>query len=132
MTEWIYVPTESEYKDALKTVEMYEKYQKHLQWAKRELSSELQNFCDVKFKIDKDKRIVVFAGLTNSGQLKLGIAKCSYEDVFEVDIGKLIAVRRALNKNIDDISNFLVIRGSTSIKMETDKLKEGYHIEQSR
>lgn len=96
-------PNEQEYKKALEVKEKYEKRQKELQWVKNELSRELQQFDQVKFEADKDKRIVVFSGITQTGKLKMAIAKCSVFDVFNKDIGKLIAVRRALKKDIDDV-----------------------------
>lgn len=96
-------PNEQEYKKALEVKEKYEKRQKELQWVKNELSRELQQFDQVKFEVDKDRGIVVFSGIAQTGKLKMAIAKCSVFDVFDKDIGKLIAVRRALKKDIDDV-----------------------------
>lgn len=96
-------PNEQEYKKALEVKEKYEKRQKELQWVKNELSRELQQFDQVKFEVDENKRVVVFSGVTQTGKLKMAIAKCGIFDVFNKDIGKLIAVRRALRKDINDV-----------------------------
>lgn len=118
-------PNEQEYKKALEVKEKYEKRQKELQWVKNELSRELQQFDQVKFEVDKDRGIVVFSGIAQTGELKMAIAKCSVFDVFDKDIGKLIAVRRALKKDIDDVVKLVEEEVSiriTSGTISTDSL----------
>lgn len=95
-------PTKEQYENALETVKKYEKRQDELRFVKEELSRQVQKFTDVKFKVNKNKGEVIFTGVIDR-ELKLAISKCSDGDVFVEDIGKLIAVLKSTNQDINDI-----------------------------
>lgn len=95
-------PTKEQYENALETVKKYEKRQDQLRFVKEELSRQVQKFTDVKFKVNKNKGEVIFTGVID-GELKLATSKCSGRDVFVEDIGKLIAVLKSTNQDINDI-----------------------------
>lgn len=96
-------PSQKQVEEAKKVLEKHEKREKELSYVRDELSFTIRLFKQVKFKVDKADRTITFAGVTESGDLKLGVSKCDVNDIFDTNIGKLIAVRRSLNKEIDDI-----------------------------
>lgn len=56
-----------------------------------------------KYKYDKDKGTVMFAGVKLNGEMILGLAKCSKQDQFELEIGKSLAVAKAFNASKEHI-----------------------------
>lgn len=101
------VPTVDQFNHAQEVVDKYNQRQEELAFVKKELAFKLSKFSDVKFRINKKDKDVTFAGLYNDNKVKLGIAKCSYGDKFNQDIGKLIAVKKALGESIDDIEKLV-------------------------
>lgn len=63
--------------------------------------------CDVEFIVNKEKRAVtVLAKGVNSGEVReKAIAKCAPDDVFNADIGKAIALGRALGLDVSEFEN---------------------------
>lgn len=101
-------PSKSTYKEALETVKAYEKRQNELKKLNRVLGNTLKHyFATFKFDIDKERKIVVFAGIAYDGKLKLSKAICNPSDKFEVVIGKLVAVQKSVGENIDWIEKFI-------------------------
>jgi hypothetical protein len=76
---------------------------------KVELGNLLTEFKDVTFKKFPNTEVtgMIFSGVTHKGKLLVGASKCQKGDEFSELIGKLIAVRRALNKDTKDIYEFL-------------------------
>jgi len=109
-------PSKTNYEQALETVKKYEQRQKDLEWIDKELSKGLQQFEQIKFQVNKNRKEVVFAGIRGDGQLKLTKAKCSHRDKFEKSIGKLIAVKRALGEDTKKVEELV----------ENEPLQGGY------
>ncbi len=107
-------PSQTSYEQALETIKQFEQRQKDLEWIEKELSKGLQQFEQIKFQVNKNRKEVVFAGVRGDGQLKLTKAKCSHGDKFEESIGKLIAVKRALGEDTKKVEE-LVESKSTGI-----------------
>ena len=97
--------SEKEYMDAINRVKDYEKREQKIVQFKSELGRRLEEFDKFKFKI-KDNR-VIFAGYfvdkNDNDHLVISEAICSSDDKFNKLLGKLIAVRKALGLNINDI-----------------------------
>ena len=97
-------PSKYQYEQAKETVAAYEKRQRQLQALEEELSKKLRLFKSIKFKIDKKKGEILFAGyIGKENQVKIGKTVCSKEDKFEPVIGKLIAVKNALGESVEDV-----------------------------
>ena len=97
-------PTKHSYERALEIIKQYEDRQKVLANLGKDLSYKLQQFDQVKFKVNKKVEEVLFTGVhKESGKLLLGKSVCRIEDEFELVIGKLIAVKKALNENIEEV-----------------------------
>jgi hypothetical protein len=97
-------PSKQSYEQALETVKAYEKRQAQLQSLKETLSIKLKAFENVSFKVDKKKGEVLFAGyLKEQSKTKIGKSVCAKEDKFEEVIGKLIAVKKALGEDVEDV-----------------------------
>lgn len=66
-----------------------------------------KNVCTVQFIVNIDKRAVtLLAKGVNSGKLRAkAIAKCAPDDVFNADIGKAIALGRALGLDVSEFEN---------------------------
>ena len=64
-------------------------------------------WCDVEFVVNSDKRTVVaLLKWRYNGEIKAkGIAKCAPDDVFNADIGKAIALGRALSLDVSEFEN---------------------------
>src|SRR5690606_16781160 len=64
--------------------------------------------CDAEFVVNREKRTVVallvhrFDGSKRQPVIARGIAKCAPDDCFNVHIGKVIALRRALGLEVPD------------------------------
>ncbi len=71
------------------------------------------------FRVDKKNKEVVFAGTTGDLAVKIGVAKCLKDDVFDASIGKLIAIRRALNLPTDDLMDLVENEGNKQIFVST-------------
>jgi hypothetical protein len=99
--------TESRYEQAKKDVEAYEKRQKQLDHVAKELSKHIRRFKQIKFRVDKNAKTVFFAGLYHGDGLKIGIAKAKNGDVFDANIGKLIAIKKSLGENTRDVENLV-------------------------
>jgi len=97
-------PTKREYEKAQETIKKYEERQKVLTNLGKDLSYKLQQFDQVKFKVDKKAGEVLFTGIhKESGKLLLGKTVCGRDDEFELVIGKLVAVKKALNEDIEEV-----------------------------
>lgn len=97
-------PTKQAYQDALDVVKQYEDRQNVLKGIRDDLSYKLQSFDQVKFKVDKKAKEVLFTGIhKETGKVVLGKAVCGDGDEFELNIGKLIAVKKALYEDISDV-----------------------------
>jgi hypothetical protein len=99
--------SEFQYEEAKKKVEAYEKRQKQLDHVAKELSKHIRRFTQIKFRVDKDTKTVFFAGLYHGDDLKVGIAKAKNSDVFDVNIGKLIAIKKSIGENTRDVENLV-------------------------
>lgn len=97
-------PTKQAYQDALDVVKRYEDRQKVLKGIDNDLSYKLQGFDQIKFKVDKKAKEVLFTGLhRETAKVVLGKSVCGDKDEFELNIGKLIAVKKALHEDITDV-----------------------------
>jgi prefoldin subunit 5 len=105
--------SQNEYEAAKQKVEAFEKRQKQLDHVKKELTKHIDRFNRFKFRVDKDTKTVFFAGVIGY-DLKVGIAKAKNSDVFDANIGKLIAIKKSLGENTRDVEN-LVERDSVKI-----------------
>jgi len=104
-------PSQTSYEQALETVKQFEQRQKDLEWIEKELSKGLQQFEQIKFQVNKCRKEVVFAGIRGDCQLKLTKSKCADSDVFEESIGKLIAVKRALDESTKKVEELVENKG---------------------
>lgn len=97
-------PNKQEYEKALETIKKYEKRQKELNYLTNELMYYLKQFSQVKFKVDKKNKEVLFSGiLTMDNRMVMSKSKCVVGDKFEPVIGKLLAIKKALNEDVSDI-----------------------------
>lgn len=104
------VPTQNEFQKAQDTVKQYEERQKQLTHVKRELGYKLRQFKSISFRVDKKRREITFAGyLEKSNKVKLAISRCNTTDKFEESIGKLIAVKKALGEDIENVVKLVEI-----------------------
>jgi hypothetical protein len=93
-----------EYNDAICKVRDYITRQSKIDRLKSELGKHLDEFDKFTFRIKNDR--IIFAGYKdyiNEDKLVIGESICCKDDVFDKMLGKLIAVRKALNLKIDDI-----------------------------
>ncbi|MFS0643847.1 hypothetical protein [Siminovitchia sp. 179-K 8D1 HS] len=130
-------PTKEQYKTALETVRKYEKRQRQLNALGEELSKKLQKFDQIKFDINKDVKEIIFTGLHKTkGKLMIGKSVCQRGDKYEPVIGKLIAVKKALNENVEDVVKLVesdvhtlilngTISGITSDKINSRRCPNG-------
>lgn len=102
-----------EYEVAKQKVEQFEKRQKQLDHVKNELTKHIRRFSQIKFRVDKDTKTVFFAGLYRADELKVGVAKAKNGDVFDVNIGKLIAIKKSIGENTRDVENLVENVGET-------------------
>lgn len=100
-------PKQAEVDKALKVVELQKEKERRMLEVKKEIGEKLEYFIAFNFKVDKKNKTVVFAGTTSELNVKIGVARCQSNDVFNSDIGKLIAVRRALNVATDDLMDLV-------------------------
>lgn len=70
-------------------------------------SLEIGSYTRVKFIVNPEKRTVValIRGVLSGNVREKGIAKCMKDDVFNVHIGKAIALGRALGKDVSEFEN---------------------------
>jgi hypothetical protein len=95
------------YERAKALVVNYEKRQKQLDHVAKELSKHVKRFTQIKFRVDKNAKTMFFAGLYHGDDLKVGIAKAKNSDVFDANIGKLIAIKKSLGENTRDVENLV-------------------------
>jgi hypothetical protein len=108
------------YDDAAKLVKRLDERDTKIKSFKIELGALLQTFSKIVFqKFPKTGQMgIIFAGLSDD-KLKAGASKCN-NDPFIEEIGKLLAVRRALGKATTDIDNFLA-EYNDILKINTEK-----------
>jgi len=98
-------PSSEEYEKALSIVEAYEERERFLSQVNKELSDYLSDFTQYNFDIDNHNRTIFFAVVTNKNVLltsKFRISKdFSFNDANKT-IGKLICVKKSLNKRDED------------------------------
>lgn len=101
-------PSKYSYEQALKTVEAYENRQRDLRFLESELSKKLQEFNQVKFKVNKKAQEIIFSGLhKETNKLFMGKSVCDKKDKFELVIGKLVAVKSALGESVEEVVKFI-------------------------
>lgn len=109
---------QTEYEKALEQVHKYEKRQDQLKKVEQEISSRLADYGTFKFKIDKKSGEIIFSGFHNLKQkLLIGVAKCDKSDVFNANIGKLIAIRKSEHQHCDDL--YELVEQKNEIKFTT-------------
>lgn len=110
------IPTEFEFERAKEVVNKYEKRREELNKVKKSLGNELSKFEQLKFKVNKRDKQVIFSGVLD-GELKMGTSKVFGDDEFNEDIGKLIAVLKSTNQDIGDIVKLVERRrGNSSLR----------------
>jgi len=87
-------PTKNKYEKALKIVKEYEYRQNDLTKLNKDLGYSLEQFTQIKFDINENKKEITFTGVTKDGKLKLTKSVARSGDKFELVIGKLIAVKK--------------------------------------
>lgn len=100
-------PSKRQYEEALDIVAKYEKRQKELKSLNNDLGFHLRQFNSFKFDVNKGKREVTFAGTTKNGQIKLSKAVAHHDDKFDITIGKLVAVLKALKQDVSFIDKYI-------------------------
>jgi len=108
-------PSKASYEAALETVKRYEDRQAQLQQLAKDLSYYLSKFTDKKFKINKKDKEVIFTGVVD-GKLVVGKSVCAKNDKYEEIIGKLIAVKKALSEEVDDVIKLVETEQQITIK----------------
>ncbi|MCM3109863.1 hypothetical protein [Lederbergia lenta] len=112
-------PLKKTYEKALETVAKYEKRQRQLAAIEEELSSKLQEFKYIKFKVDKKGKRVLFTGLHSvKEELLIGESDCRSNDKFEDVIGKLISVKKALNEDVEAVVNLVEESGAAHLYID--------------
>lgn len=100
-------PTKNKYEKALKIVKEYEYRQNDLTKLNKDLGYSLEQFTQIKFDINENKKEITFTGVTKDDKLKLTKSVARSGDKFELVIGKLIAVKKALGEDIKHIERFI-------------------------
>ena len=90
--------------------------------------------CEVVFHVNESKRAVtaLMKGVYTGKVFSIGVAKCHEDDCFNEDIGKAVALRKALRKSINmymDIPNPTEIREGNIIETEIGNLYEILSVE---
>lgn len=111
-------PTKTRYEEALDIVKRYEKRQADLTKLNKDLGFHLQQFNSIKFDVDESKKEITFAGTTKDGKLKLTKSVARLGDKFEVVIGKLICVLKALDQDVKFIDRYIE-KDSLNITIDT-------------
>lgn len=97
--------TKEQYKNAVEQVKLYEQRQKKIEQLKKELGVHLDKFFKFSFKTIRNETI--FAGYmldeNNKNMVLIGSSYCNKTDKYNPLFGKLIAVRKALKIDIEDI-----------------------------
>ena len=73
----------------------------------KDLGYHLQQFENIKFDVNEDKKEVTFAGTTKDGRLKLTRSVAKGLDIFNDTIGKLTCVLKALDKDIECVQKYV-------------------------
>ena len=100
-------PSQTDVDKALKTIELQQERERRIQKVKKEIGYRLEYFIAFNFRVDKKNKQIIFAGTNIEMEVKIGISKCQNNDVWNSDIGKLIAIRRALNVPTDDLMDLV-------------------------
>ena len=101
------IPTKNKYEKALEIVKEYEYRQNDLTKLNKDLGYSLEQFTQIKFDINENKKEITFTGVTKDGKLKLTKSVARSGDKFELVIGKLIAVKKALGEDVKHIERFI-------------------------
>ena len=101
--------TLEQYKEAVKTVELFEKRSQFMRYSSNLVNNIIDNIKgkNYKFIIDKKLKTVTFAGIMHEKELVVGVAKCMDGDVFDVEIGKYIAVCKAVGYDFTNCYEFI-------------------------
>ena len=101
------IPTKNKYEKALEIVKEYEYRQNDLTKLNKDLGYSLEQFNQIKFDVNENKKEITFTGVTKDGKLKLTKSVARSGDKFELVIGKLIAVKKALGEDVKHIERFI-------------------------
>lgn len=97
-------PTKQEYTQAKETIKLYEKRQADMLNVHKQLSESLQLFTSFDFKVNKQRREIIFSGVfLGDTTVRLSVTRCSYGDKWNESIGKLIAVKKVLGEDISSV-----------------------------
>lgn len=90
--------------NAKKVIEESNLKQNKLKAVKKEISEKLRGLDPdtYAFKINKDKGEVIFSILIFN-KVKIGVSKCNSKDIYNKDLGRLIAMRKAYGEPVDDL-----------------------------
>lgn len=86
------------------------------------------SLCYVEFFVNSDKRtaVAVLRGKYSSGLITKGIAKCAPDDVFNADIGKAIALGRALGVKVPTEFTDAVKPTEVVVGMRVENTEDSY------
>jgi hypothetical protein len=113
------VVTKTEYEKAVAQVAKFEKRQSKLNEIEGEIAQRLSEYGAFKFKIEKKNGEIIFAGFHHKQQkMLIGVAMCSESDVFDTNIGKLIAMRKAEHQKCDDLYEIVEKKGCFDLKLQ--------------
>jgi len=101
------IPTKNKYEKALEIVKEYEYRQNDLTKLNKDLGYSLEQFNQIKFDVNENKKEITFTGVTKDGKLKLTKSVARSGDKFESVIGKLVAVKKALGEDTKHIERFI-------------------------
>ena len=110
-------PKQAEVDKALKVVELQKEKERRMQEVKKEIGMLLGTF--VSFSFSQKGKQIIFAGYDS--KVRIGTSKCRDGDVFNKDIGKLIAIRRALGMPTDDLMD--LVEEKSDIQKAIDNLQ---------
>jgi hypothetical protein len=116
--------SENEYKKAIGQVESYVKRENKIKYLNEELGHLLKDF--IKFKFRTKNNRTIFAGYyideNNKEKMIIGETVCDKDDVFDKFIGKIVAVRKALDMEIDDIIDVVEPKRTSGITVRFDSI----------
>ncbi len=96
--------TTQQVEEAKKIIKEDNLKQQKLKAVKKEISEKLRGLDpdSFMFKINEKKDEVIFS-IYLCGKVKVGTSKCNSTDVYNKDLGRLIAMRKAYGEGIEDL-----------------------------
>jgi len=110
--------SKTQYQEAQDQIKLYEARQAKINRFKKELGFRLANDF-IKFTFRQRDNRTIFAGYfidREEERLVLSETICSDDDVFDKDLGKLIAVRKSVGENIDDIVEIIELKSKGNMQ----------------